>query len=58
MKAIRCPVCGGTGKVYYWVCGVEATDPCPICNGLGIIPVELHEMVEVQPVSEVHHDPV
>ncbi len=58
MKEIKCSVCSGTGEVHYWVCGVDVTDSCPICNGLGIIPLELHEIVEMQSVSEVRHDPV
>ena len=58
MKAITCTVCGGKGKVHYWVCGVDVTDSCPICDGRGIIPPELHDLVEVQLVREVSHDRV
>jgi DnaJ-class molecular chaperone len=55
-RTIKCTVCGGTGKVHYWVCGVDVTDSCPICAGLGIIPAELHELVEVRPMKEVYYD--
>jgi hypothetical protein len=56
MKDITCAVCSGKGKVKYWVCGVDVIDDCPICAGLGVIPPELHDLVELRPMEEVHHD--
>jgi hypothetical protein len=58
MNPIKCAVCGRKGRVKLWICGVEVTDSCPICNGLGIIPPELHELVEVRPLQEVERDRV
>jgi len=56
MKALKCTVCGGTGKVKYLIASVEVADSCPICNGLGIIPLELHDLVEVRPLQEIERD--
>ena len=58
MTETRCTVCSGTGKVHYLICGVEIVDSCPVCASLGIIPLELHDFVEVQPIGEVRHDRV
>ena len=58
MKDITCAVCSGTGKVHYWVCGVDVIDACPICAGRGIIPPDLHDLVEVRLVREVYRDRV
>jgi len=58
MKDITCAVCSGTGKVKYWVCGVDVIDPCPICDGRRVIPPDLHDLVEVRPMEEVRHDRV